>query len=116
VDSTITVLGNGGFTTTCMASDLSSAGMRLVLCDPVAPGSAVKIETENAVVFGEIVYCQPAQPVGYAVGFKVDQVLRNLKLLQDLNRRLLGYEPWKQPELAQCPCAARSASKLTGGL
>ncbi len=71
--------------------DMSGSGLRLKLPLPVPCGAAVKIETGDMLMLGEVVRCEPVGET-YSVGVSVSQSLTALAELERLNRALLGTE------------------------
>ncbi len=92
----VTLLEENGAQLPALAVEVSGNGMRLILNRPVPIGAAVKVEPDDAMVLGEVCYCQPRSG-GFLIGLKLNQVLSNLDQLAKLNRRLLGEEPREKP-------------------
>lgn len=69
--------------------DASGKGMRILLDRPIVAGTAVKIETGDSLILGEVCYSFP-HLTGFAVGIEVDQVLSGLGELNQIHSRLLG--------------------------
>lgn len=90
-DSCVTVLGERGFCINAVAIDISVAGICLHLPVPVPVGAAIKIENDRQLLLGEVCYCR-LTPRGYLAGMKLDQVLSDLPMLHNLNRRLLNED------------------------
>jgi hypothetical protein len=88
----VTLLGAGGVTLPGVAIEISGSGMRLLLNRAIPVGAAVKAETEDSMMLGEVCYCE-AQAIGFLVGLKLNQVLSGLGELARLNRRVMGDEP-----------------------
>ena len=88
----VTLLGDGGLSLPALAIELSGGGMRLLLNRAIPVGAAVKVETEDSLMLGEVCYCE-SQSSGFLLGLKVNQVLSNLSELARLNRRIMGEEP-----------------------
>ncbi len=88
----VTILGNYRYEVQGKAVDLSGHGMRIVVPHRVAPGDPVKIELDDAMVFGEICYCCP-NGRGFMVGVQLDQALQGLAELTRLKYALLGGKP-----------------------
>lgn len=83
----VTVLGSYRQRMNGKAVDLSGRGLRVVLPHRVSPGNPVKIELDDALLLGEICYCQP-RGHGYITGIAVDQALNGLAELARLNDAL----------------------------
>jgi len=88
----VTLLGDGGLSLPALAIEISGGGLRLSLNRAIQVGTAVKVETEDSMMLGEVCYCTP-QSSGFLVGLKLNQVLSNLSELARLNRRIMGEEP-----------------------
>ena len=52
--------------------DVSKWGLRLVLAQPIAVGSAVKVETAGMVDSGEIRYCLRTRDGSFTAGMRID--------------------------------------------
>ena len=63
--------------------------MRILLDRPILQGTAVKLETSDSIILGEVCYSL-ADVAGFIVGIEVDQVLSGLKELNRIHSRLLG--------------------------
>ena len=63
--------------------------MRILLDRPILQGTAVKLETGDSIILGEVCYCM-TDVAGFVVGIEVDQVLSGLKELSRIHSRLLG--------------------------
>lgn len=68
--------------------DYSGRGLGLETPQPIQPGSALKIELDDAIILGEAVYCR--QEAGYSfIGIELNQVLTGLaelgRCLQELS-------------------------------
>jgi hypothetical protein len=88
----VTTLGEDRHEMQGKAVDLSCHGMRIEVPNRVAPGDPVKIELDDAIVFGEICYCCP-NGRRFMVGVQLDQALQGLAELARLKQALLGGEP-----------------------
>ena len=69
--------------------NVSQSGLRLLVGQPVASGTAIKIEYEDTLLLGEAVYCYPAGDQ-FAVGLELQQALYGTSELAKLADRLLG--------------------------
>ena len=65
----------------------SGRGLALEISVPVAPGTALQIEMEDALIFAEAVYCRNGKPP-YLIGVELDQVLCGLS---ELSRKLQEF-------------------------
>ena len=63
--------------------------MRILLDRPIVPGTAVKLETGDSLILGEVCYSFP-HLAEFVVGIQVDQVLSGLGELNRIHSRLLG--------------------------
>lgn len=87
----LTILGDSGLLLTAIAVEVSARGMRIVLDRPIPVGAAVKLESDDTLMLGEISYCRP-ESNGFVAGLRLDQVLRKSSQLETLNRALFGEE------------------------
>ena len=90
----VVLLGGQEFRETAQVTNVSAAGLQLMLDRYVPVGSAIKIELGNALALGEVVYCR-TEGSHSLVGIKLEQVLNGLA---ELNRTLM--------ELAEEPAAS----------
>jgi hypothetical protein len=87
---TITVLGILGEPKAVgTVLDMSGSGLRLRLPMPIPCGAPVKLETDDMLMLGEVVRCEP-QGQSYSVGLSLSHSLAALSDLERLNRALLG--------------------------
>ena len=104
---TVTLLGEDAGTETAIVRNASSRGLAIAVANPVAPGTALKIEFEDGFVLGEAVYCR-RESESYFVGIELDQVLCGLsalgRKLQELadrrDTRATGSAPLETPPAA----------------
>jgi len=90
----VVLLGGQEFRETARVTNVSAAGLQLMLDRHVPAGSAIKIELDNSLALGEVVYCR-TEGSHSLVGIKLEQVLNGLA---ELNRTLM--------ELAEEPAAS----------
>ncbi|MEO7145371.1 MAG: PilZ domain-containing protein [Bryobacteraceae bacterium] len=76
--------------------DTSGRGLRLVLPFAVTLGAAVRVDSPDALLLGEVCHCGPADD-GFTVGLVLDQTLTGLGDLVRLNRSLLGESAREAP-------------------
>ena len=57
--------------------NISGRGIGLEMEVPVAAGAALKVELDDALLLGEVIYCRPDQSVFY-VGVELEHALRGL--------------------------------------
>jgi len=76
----VTVLGKQELKQTALVRNASGRGLAVEMPREVAPGAALKIELDDAIVLGEAVYCKEEKG-GYLVGVELDQVLCSLSQL-----------------------------------
>ena len=93
----LTVLDGESKAGPATALDSSGRGMRISLDRAIPSGAAVKLETEDSIVLGEVCYSVPG-PSGFIIGIEVDQVLNGLRELNRIHARLLGGT-WKPSAL-----------------
>ena len=70
------------------AADLSLRGIRILIPARLAVGDPVRIEIEDALLLGEVCYCQPYDR-GFMIGVQIDQALNGLSELAHLHQTLL---------------------------
>jgi hypothetical protein len=83
----VTVLGEGESRHTGIITNASSRGLALSVPAAIAPGTALKIEWDDAMVLGEAVFCRAASD-DFLVGVELDQMLCGLT---QLSRRLREF-------------------------
>lgn len=83
----VTVLGECEVQQVAKVKNASGRGLALEMPGPVAPGAAIKIQFDDAVVLGEAVYCRRS-PDACLVGVELDQVLCGLT---ELGRKLQEF-------------------------
>jgi hypothetical protein len=89
---TITVLGILGEPNAVgTVLDMSGSGLRLKLPIPIPCGAPVKLESDDMLMLGEVVRCEP-QGQSYSVGLSLSHSLAALSELERLNRALLGHD------------------------
>lgn len=65
--------------------NVSKGGTQLQLGQPLRPGSLLRIEYDNYLLLGEVVYCQQEQN-GWVMGIRVEHSLSELNALADAMR------------------------------
>ena len=83
----VTVFGESETTESAVVKNASNRGLAIEMSSPVAAGTALKIQLEDAVVLGEAVYCRSAGE-SHLVGVELDQVLCGLT---ELGRKLQEF-------------------------
>ena len=83
----VMVLGGKEIRETARVRNVSEAGVQLVSDRVIPAGSAIKIELDNALALGEVVYCV-AEGDHSVLGIKLEHVLNGLAELQ---RKLLEF-------------------------
>lgn len=74
--------------------NLSDHGFGLVLEAPLPINAAVRVDIHDAVLLGEVCYCQPLPGgSGYAIGIRAEHVLTDCNELAALMRSLEGESP-----------------------
>src|SRR5215212_2927713 len=76
----LTLLLNPEMRLQATVTNACSGGLQLVTATAVLPGTAVKIETDDALMLGEIVYCRN-EPDRSVIGIELNQVLAGLAAL-----------------------------------
>ena len=74
---TIVTLGERQFRQTAVIRNASGTGLGLFVKTAIASGTVLRIELEDAIVLGEVMYCRPAEN-GHFAGVQLEQVLRGL--------------------------------------
>jgi hypothetical protein len=93
----ITVLGDLEVRLAARVRNASGRGLALETTEAVAPGTALRIDLDDAVVLGEAVYCRPGSGT-HLIGVELDQVLCGLA---ELGRRLQEFaEPASERQVA----------------
>jgi hypothetical protein len=86
----LTVLGaKGNHVIEAYLLEISGSGLQLRLPKAVAYGAAIKIESGNTLMLGEVYRCEP-EAGAYTVGVRLCQELSSLKELERLNCALAG--------------------------
>ncbi len=85
----VTVLGEREVRRSARVKNASGRGLALELPCAVAPGTALQIHFDDAVVLGEAVYCRAGQDL-CLVGVELDQVLCGLT---ELGKKLQEFAP-----------------------
>jgi|SRR5579883_3328063 len=104
VDQTVvvTVLGQQSTRITARVRNASGRGLGLFVPYRIAPGAAIRIEIDDAVVLGEAIYCRQELD-GHFIGVELDQVLVGLT---ELGRRLNAFDPEQELLPLESPPAA----------
>ena len=76
----ITLFGSPDIRLVGRIRNLSGRGIGLELEGPVAPGTALKIELEDALLLGEVIYCRQDEASFY-VGVELEHALTGLSEL-----------------------------------
>jgi hypothetical protein len=86
---TVTVLGSGAvIAMSGTVLEMSGRGLRIAVTLPIPFGAAVRVETEDLLMLGEVCHCS-AGPSGCEVGLIVSEMLSSLAELRRLNEALL---------------------------
>lgn len=93
----MTVLDAPGKVMAGRIADMSGRGMRLMADTALRPGTAVQVDWAEALLLGEVCYCQPVDGGGYALGLSFEHALFDTAELARLARRLLGEAPQHVP-------------------
>ena len=81
----VSVLGTGGQVLQGEIRNVSKGGTQHKLCKPIGAGSLLRIEYDNNLLLGEVVYCHQEQ-TGWVVGIRIEHVLSGLAALADALR------------------------------
>jgi hypothetical protein len=87
----ITIYGNVDTRVPGRVRNFSGRGIGIQIAQPVASGSALKIEIADSMLFGEVIYCRP-EGHQYYIGVELDQAVNGLMALsrsvRDFNEAL----------------------------
>ncbi|HLK68096.1 MAG TPA: PilZ domain-containing protein [Bryobacteraceae bacterium] len=86
----VTVLGEQERQLSARICNASGRGLAIEVPSPVPPGSALKLEVDDAMVLGEAVYCRYHDGTSYLIGVQMDQMLCGLL---ELHKRLRDFIP-----------------------
>ncbi len=81
----VSVLGTASQVLQGEIRNVSKGGTQLQLDQPLASGSLVKVEYNNSLLLGEVVYCQQEQ-AGWVVGLRIEHTLSGLAALAEAMR------------------------------
>ena len=62
--------------------NVSKSGTQLQLDQPLGTGSLLRVEYDNSLLLGEVVYCQQEQ-TGWMLGIRIEHTLSGLSALAD---------------------------------
>jgi hypothetical protein len=79
----ITVFGEPDIRLPARVKNVSARGVGLVLQGPVAMGSALKLELDDSLILGEVIYCRADDKDSFYVGVELEQALCGLAELAD---------------------------------
>jgi hypothetical protein len=85
----VTELGPHGEPHVGLIVEASGKSLTLKLVSAIAHGTPVQVETENMLMLGEVVRCEPADD-GFRLALALRHSLHNLQALEKLNRTLMG--------------------------
>jgi len=91
----VTLPGEGNRQVRGEAVNVSGSGLRLMLEEPVVPGTPIMVDWEGAQAMGEVCYCRQEQGA-FAVGLKLESALIGTGDLLRLTHGLEG-KPVPQP-------------------
>jgi hypothetical protein len=92
---TVTLLGDVEIGFAGRIVNVSGKGMCLDIPQAVPAGGAIKLEVEDTLVLGEVIYCRPFAG-RYQIGVALQEALYHTKALAALLERLLGRDPVRQ--------------------
>ena len=78
----VIVLGTASEVLQAEIRNVSKNGTQLQLSQPLGTGSLLRIEYDNNLLLGEVVYCQQEQ-TGWLVGIRIEHALSGLAVLSD---------------------------------
>jgi hypothetical protein len=76
----ITTLGRSPHRQTATIRNASESGLGLFVKTAIPPGTALRVELDDAIMLGEAMYCRPME-TGHFVGVQLEQVLHGLNEL-----------------------------------
>jgi hypothetical protein len=86
----ITLFGEPDIRLPARVKNVSVRGIGLILQGPVAVGTALKLEVDDCLILGEVIYCRQVDATcdeaSFYVGVELEQALRGLKDLADTLR------------------------------
>ena len=85
----ITLLGDTELTFAGVVANFSARGLCLAADRPLPAGSAVKVELDDMLLLGEVVYCH-REAGNYLIGVALEEALYHTGELAALADRLLG--------------------------
>jgi len=83
--ATVSLVGTAGQVLQGEIRNISKGGTQLHLDQPLAIGSLLKVEYDNNLILGEVIYCLPAQTL-WVLGIRIEHVLSGLTALDDAMR------------------------------
>lgn len=81
----VSVLGTASQLLQAEIRNVSKGGTQLQLPQPIAIGSLLRIEYDNNLILGEVVYCAQKQSV-WVAGIRIEHALSGLTALADAMR------------------------------
>jgi hypothetical protein len=75
-----------------LVQDWSECGAGLVLTSPLATGTPVRLDLDDELSLGEVVYSQSV-PAGFLVGVRIKHTLQHLREFRTIMRRHDWYGP-----------------------
>ena len=81
----VSVLGTASQVVQGEIRNVSKNGTQLYLDHPIGPGSLLRVEYDNNLLLGEVVYCQQEE-TGWIVGIRIEHTLSGLTALADAMR------------------------------
>jgi hypothetical protein len=88
----VTVFGDPETQQKARIRNISGRGLSIETTEAVPPGIAIKIELEDAILLGEVVYCK-AGDGSFLLGVELDQVLCGLTELSKKLQEFAADEP-----------------------
>ncbi len=85
----LTLLGEDGRSASVRIVDSSANGMRIESVMRIKPGSLIRIECQDTLLLGEVLYCQPDESK-FFLGVELTRALYGLAELRRLNDSLTG--------------------------
>ena len=81
----ITTLGEHHRRQMAKVKNTSESGLGLLVDTEIRAGTALRIELEDAILLGEVMYCRPVEGKHF-VGVQLEQMLRGLSELHERSR------------------------------
>lgn len=97
----LTLLGQDGRSAQVRIVDASEFGIRIECQLELHAGALIKVEGQDSLLLGEVLYCLPAEEVTglYFLGIRLTRALFGLTELRRLNQSLLAEQPERTADI-----------------